>query len=241
MAQFKRPRDGPATSSLSLRFTWVVVWLFVENRLPVATVLVAIMSAEAPCSRTNLSCTMAGPGPMHGADPTARASRWPILDVGLVAWLGIVGRQLGAAPVVVTSATLSCCSSLHPTWRASLLLAFWFIWPVCAINLTARPSCWPHLGEGLAACLALGRLINVTLVVASLQPLWHVSPPFVLWSASPRSEMGLLGAALVAIPRWQIRGEEWLLAFVRFGSSARPLSWPFTWPDAKASMCPLQI
>ncbi|KAK8501429.1 hypothetical protein V6N11_031148 [Hibiscus sabdariffa] len=214
MAQIKHPRDGLATAAiLSLRFAWVVGWLLVENRLPIATALVAIMSIVAPYSRTHLSRTMAGPGPMHGVDPTARASRWPILDVGLIAWLGIVGRPLGAASVIATIASLSCCSSLHPTWGTSLLLAFWFIWPICAIVLTARPSRWPHFGAGLAACpavlpLALGQLISVTPVAAkgtpviccsSLQPLWHVSPPFVLWSACPRSATGLLGAALVAI------------------------------------------
>ncbi|KAK9007100.1 hypothetical protein V6N11_050933 [Hibiscus sabdariffa] len=191
MAQIRHPHDGLATAvSLSLRFPWVVVWFLIENRLPVATALVAIMSAAALCSRTHLSRTMAGPGPMHGADPT-----------------------LGAVSVVATSASFSCCSRLHPTWCASFLLEFWFIWPVCAIDLTARPSRWPHLGAGLAACpavwrLALGQLISVTPVVAkgtpviccsSLQPLWHVSPPFVLWSACPHSATGLLGAALVAI------------------------------------------
>ncbi|KAK8973011.1 hypothetical protein V6N11_021601 [Hibiscus sabdariffa] len=188
---------------------------------------------------------------------TARASRWPTLAVGLVVWLIIVDWQLGAAPIVATSTSFYCCSSFHPTWCASLLLAIRFTCPrsttglpagyACGINLVARLYRWPILGVGLAAypvawLLGFGQMLGAAPVVAWFHLLWHASLALVLWLTCPRSATGLLassmcGAVLAARPlRWQILGVEfaacptaWLLVFEWFGSLARPPSWLFTW------------
>ncbi|KAK8515212.1 hypothetical protein V6N12_019260 [Hibiscus sabdariffa] len=207
-------------------------------------------------------------GSLRGVVLTARASRWPILFVGLVVWLIIVDWQLGAGPTIATSTSFSCCSSFHPTWCASLLLVPRFTCPrsttglaagsACGIDLVAQPFRWPILGVGLAAypvvgLLGFGQMLGAAPVVAWFHLLWHASLALVLWFTCPRSVTGLptssmCGAVLAARPlRWQILGVEfaacptaWMLVFERFSSLARPPSWLFTWPDAKASMCLLQ-
>ncbi|KAK9009163.1 hypothetical protein V6N11_080632 [Hibiscus sabdariffa] len=107
-------------------------------------------------------------GSVCGADLTARPFRWPILGVGFAtcpdAWLLVAEWLIGVASFVVVGTSFSCCSSFHPPWRASLLLALWFTCPysttgllagsVCGTVLTARPHRWPVLGVGFAACPA---------------------------------------------------------------------------------------
>ncbi|KAK8663252.1 hypothetical protein V6N13_083075 [Hibiscus sabdariffa] len=262
------PRDGLA--SLTLSFAWVVplglaarpvAWVLVDERLLAA----ATGASFSSCSRTHLPWHVS-----HSIVPwvpclvvlTARASRWPTLAVGLVVWLIIVDWQLGAAPIVATSTSFYCCSSFHPTWCASLLLAIRFTCPrsttglpagyACGINLVARLYRWPILGVGLAAypvawLLGFGQMLGAAPVVAWFHLLWHASLALVLWLTCPRSATGLLassmcGAVLAARPlRWQILGVEfaacptaWLLVFEWFGSLARPPSWLFTCP----SVCP---
>ncbi|KAK8574632.1 hypothetical protein V6N12_062322 [Hibiscus sabdariffa] len=164
---------------------------------------------------------------------------------------------LGAAPIVATSTSFSCCSSFHPTWCASLLLVIRFTCPcsqtglpagsACGIDLVARPYRWPILGVGLATypvswLLGFGQMLGAAPVVAWFHLLWHASLALVLWFTCPCSATGLLassvcGAVLAARPLlWQFLGVEfaayptaWLLVFERFGSLARPPSWPFTW------------
>ncbi|KAK8676068.1 hypothetical protein V6N13_034122 [Hibiscus sabdariffa] len=266
MAQVVRPRDGVV--SLTLRFAWVVplvlaarpvAWLLVDKRLLAA----ASGASFSSCSRTHLPWHVS-----HSIVPwfpclvvlTARASRWSTLAVGLVVWLIIVDWQLGAAPIVATSTSFSCCSSFHPTWCASLLLVIRFTCPcsqtglpagsACGIDLVARPYRWPILGVGLATypvswLLGFGQMLGAAPVVAWFHLLWHASLALVLWFTCPCSATGLLassvcGAVLAARPLlWQFLGVEfaayptaWLLVFERFGSLARPPSWPFTWRSA---------
>ncbi|KAK8492155.1 hypothetical protein V6N11_004971 [Hibiscus sabdariffa] len=263
MAQVVRPRDGVA--SLTLRFAWVVAlglaarpvaWLLVDERLLAA----ATGASFSSFSRTYLPWHVS-----HSIVPwfpclvvlMARAPRWPTLAVGLVVWLFIVDWQLGAAPIVATSTSFSCCSSFHPTWCASLLLVIRFTCPrsttgrpagsACGIDLVARPYRWPILGVGLAAypvawLFDFGQMLGAAPVVAWFHLLWHASLALVLWFTCPRSGTGLLassvcGAVLAARPlRWQILGMEfaacptaWLLVFERSDSLARPPSWLFTW------------
>ncbi|KAK8684272.1 hypothetical protein V6N13_040302 [Hibiscus sabdariffa] len=279
MAHVVRPCDGlAAVASLTLRSAWVVplglaarpvAWLLIDERLLVA----ATGASFSSCSRTQLPwhvshsivpwfpCpyTMTGlfVGSLRGVVLTARASRWPILFVGLVVWLIIVDWQLGAGPTIATSTSFSCCSSFHPTWCASLLLVPRFTCPrsttglaagsACGIDLVAQPFRWPILGVGLAAypvvgLLGFGQMLGAAPVVAWFHLLWHASLALVLWFTCPRSVTGLptssmCGAVLAARPlRWQILGVEfaacptaWMLVFERFSSLARPPSWLFTW------------
>ncbi|KAK8544220.1 hypothetical protein V6N13_116501 [Hibiscus sabdariffa] len=152
--------------------------------------LLLVLWFTCPHSTTGLLA-----GSVCGADLTVRPFRWLILGVGFAAcpdtWLLVSEWLIGAAPFVVVGTSFSCCSSFHPPWRASLLLALWFTCPysttgllagsVCGTVLTARPHRWPVLGVGFAACPAAWLLILKRLPTPSrieLQSLYLTS----LWS-----------------------------------------------------------
>ncbi|KAK9042725.1 hypothetical protein V6N11_017788 [Hibiscus sabdariffa] len=166
-----------------------VAWPLVVERLLGAAPVVAAGTSFSCCSsfhppwRASLllvlwftcprSTTGLLAGSVCGADLMARPFRWPILGVGFAAcpdaWLLVAEWLIGAVPFVVVGTSFSCCSSFHPLWRASLLLALWFTCPytttgllagfVCGTVLPAWPHRWPVLGVGFATCPAAWLLL----------------------------------------------------------------------------------